>query len=193
MGETISSSRMRDWLSASAPPQEMRIAPNSETPKGRRSRSLYKCALARFDTDALSKTCGLPQQIQPPILFLLQPTVHIFDMTQKRAAIEKQIASLKATSDKKLAQLQARLKAEKARGREKQRKLDTRRKIIAGALALEHMDRNPDTEFARIMDRMIEQYTLGDRERALFNLPPLPEDEQQSRRARHTAERRRKK
>lgn len=114
-------------------------------------------------------------------------------MTQKRATIEKQIASLKATSDKKLAQLQARLKAEKARGREKQRKLDTRRKIIAGALALEHMDRNPDTEFARIMDRMIEQYTLGDRERALFNLSPLPEDEQQSRRTRHTAERRRKK
>lgn len=83
MGETISSSRMRDWLSASAPPQEMRIAPNSETPKGRRSRSLYKCALARFDTDALSKTCGLPQQIQPPILFLPQPTVHIFNHDPK--------------------------------------------------------------------------------------------------------------
>ena len=113
-------------------------------------------------------------------------------MTQKRAIIEKQIATLKASSDKKLAQLHARLKAQKAKEREKQRKLDTRRKIIAGALALEHMERNPNTEFTRIMDRMIEQYTLGDRERTLFGLPALSEEERENRKARHAAERQRK-
>ena len=113
-------------------------------------------------------------------------------MSTKREAIEDQIATLKATSDKKLAQLQARLKAQKARDREKQRKLDTRRKIIAGALTLEHMGRNPDSDFTRIMAMLIDQYTLGDRERALFDLPPLPEAEQKSRRTRHAAERRKK-
>ena len=113
-------------------------------------------------------------------------------MTKKREAIEEQIATLKATSDKKLAQLQARLKAQKARDRAKERKTDTRRKIIAGALALEHMGRNPDTEFTRIMARMIDQYTLGDTERALFDLDPIPEAEQKARRTRHSAERRKK-
>ena len=113
-------------------------------------------------------------------------------MTKKREAIEEQIATLKATSDKKLAQLQARLKAAKAREKEKERKRDTRRKVIAGALALEHMGRNPDTEFTRIMAMMIEQYTLGDTERALFQLPPLSEAEQKTRRARHRTERRKK-
>lgn len=114
-------------------------------------------------------------------------------MTKKRAAIEEQIATLKATSDKKLAQLQARLKAAKAREKEKERKRDTRRKIIAGALALEHMGRNPNTEFARILDALIEQYTLGHAERALFDLDPLSEEEQKNRRARHGIERRQKK
>ena len=113
-------------------------------------------------------------------------------MNKKRATIEEQIATLKAPSDKKLAQLQARLKAQRAREREKQRKLDTRRKVIAGALALEHMGRNPDTEFTRIMAMMIEQYTIGDSERALFDLDPLPQAEQETRRIRHKTQRQKK-
>jgi hypothetical protein len=41
------------------------------------------------------------------------------------------------------------LKQLKAREKETQRKADTRRKVIAGALALEHFARHPDSEFAR--------------------------------------------
>jgi murein L,D-transpeptidase YcbB/YkuD len=55
----------------------------------------------------------------------------------------------------------------------KERKADTRRKIIAGALALSHMEK--DAEFKAIMDRLLREGIKKNPERELFGLPPLPE------------------
>jgi hypothetical protein len=44
---------------------------------------------------------------------------------------------------------------------------DARRKIVAGALALEHTIKNPGSEFARIMLRLLDQYARP-HERFLF-------------------------
>ena len=75
----------------------------------------------------------------------------------------------------KQAEIMAQLKALEARETRKARKDDTRRKIIAGALALEHFNANPESEFARVMRRLLREYVMRPADRALFpNLPPLP-------------------
>lgn len=76
----------------------------------------------------------------------------------------------------KKAQIDAQLKAAQARERTQKRKDDTRRKIISGALALEHAQRNPDSDFARTMLRLIQSEVTTDKDRALFDLEPLSEN-----------------
>ena len=52
------------------------------------------------------------------------------------------------------------------------RRSDTRRKIIAGALALEEKDRG----FRGKLMALIDEYVTADRDRELFGLEPLPVD-----------------
>jgi len=77
--------------------------------------------------------------------------------------------------------IEAQIQQQRAREREQERKADTRRKIIAGALALEHMDANPDSDFAAVMARLINRYTTRPGDRALFGLPPLGEGDESAR------------
>jgi len=71
----------------------------------------------------------------------------------------------------KEAQLKARIQKEKAKLATDERKRDTRRKIIAGALALEHAEQNPDSEFATVLHRLLSRHVDRDQDRALFDLP----------------------
>ncbi|HTV87574.1 MAG TPA: mobilization protein [Stellaceae bacterium] len=70
-------------------------------------------------------------------------------------------------------QLDAQLKALEARKKQAERKADTRRKVIAGALALEHFAKNRDSEFGRVMFRLLDEYVVRPHDRLLF--PDLPE------------------
>ena len=72
--------------------------------------------------------------------------------------------------------LEAQIKAIDARERDRNRKLDTRRKIIAGALALEHAE--GDEEFGQKLYRLINRYVTKPHERELFGLPPLDQEGQ---------------
>ncbi|HTV27872.1 MAG TPA: hypothetical protein VMF32_08830 [Xanthobacteraceae bacterium] len=58
--------------------------------------------------------------------------------------------------------------------RRRERKLDTRRKIIAGAIALEHMKYDP--AFAARFQELLDRYVRKSPERLLFGLalPPHP-------------------
>ena len=75
---------------------------------------------------------------------------------------------------RKIEEKQARLKAEaqrvKARAREAERKRETRRKILAGAMVLDRVARGdlPEKLFLSDMDDFLER----PHERALFELPP---------------------
>ena len=90
----------------------------------------------------------------------------------------------KSTADRlttlrhKREQLDAQLRALEARNKQAERKADTRRKVIAGALALEHYEKNPDSEFHRIIFRLLDEYVLRPHDRALF--PELSEVETES-------------
>ena len=87
-------------------------------------------------------------------------------------------SELAEESRAKLAKLQ--LKAEQERARlqkfeavrsERERKLDTRRKIIAGALAMEHMAHDP--AFAAAMHQLLNDHVKTLPDRALFGLATI--------------------
>jgi hypothetical protein len=85
------------------------------------------------------------------------------------------------TDDERLAALVARrnrtdaeIRRLKAKNEKLARAQDARRKIVAGALALEHTIKNPGSEFARIMIRLLDEYARP-HERFLFaDLLPGP-------------------
>lgn len=62
-------------------------------------------------------------------------------------------------------QLTARINREKAREKEKQRKLDTRRKIIIGGVMLKHME--CDANFKETIIELLDKHVL-ERDRKLF-------------------------
>ena len=72
--------------------------------------------------------------------------------------------------------LDAQIREKRARIRAQQnkqkRKDDTRRKIITGALALEHASQHPDSPFAAELLRLMKQH-VSDNDRHLFEFPEL--------------------
>lgn len=65
-------------------------------------------------------------------------------------------------------QLKARIQKQKAQVRGEERKRDTRRKIIAGAIALEHMAH--DIAFREKMGALIQEHVTRPEDRELFDL-----------------------
>lgn len=95
-------------------------------------------------------------------------------MPSKKTTAEK-IADL----EKKKAQLTAQIQKQKSLEKTAERKRDTRRKIIAGALALEHMEL--DDTFRQTMTRLLNRH-VKESDRHLFDLteeptpPPVPQN-----------------
>ena len=81
-------------------------------------------------------------------------------LQQQRAKIERQIRQQKL-----------KLKTE-------ERRKDTRRKIILGALVEKHCALNPDSTFARQVQKLINQYVEREQDRELFGLAPKPEKQE---------------
>jgi hypothetical protein len=87
---------------------------------------------------------------------------------EKLAALEKCKAAVHATQ----LRINRQLRAVQSRKKDQARSDDSRRKIIAGALALEHFAKNPGSEFGQIMFRLLDQYARPE-DRWLFEfLPP---------------------
>jgi hypothetical protein len=74
--------------------------------------------------------------------------------------------------EKRAAKTNRALRRARAAQRDEARAEDTRRKIIAGALALEHFEKNPGSEFGKIMFRLLDEYTRPD-SRYLFAFLPV--------------------
>lgn len=81
-----------------------------------------------------------------------------------RKSPEEQLAEL----EKRESQLKARIQKKRAEVAGKQRKQDTRRKIIAGALALEHAEQ--DKAFGATLKRLLKEHVKRPEDRKLFNL-----------------------
>jgi hypothetical protein len=76
---------------------------------------------------------------------------------------------------KRQEQIAEQLKLLRAREKQDERKADTRRKIIAGALALEHLAKEPKSEFARVLTSLLDHY-VEPRSRYLFPFLPTRGD-----------------
>ena len=109
-------------------------------------------------------------------------------MDKRKQTLEEKKAAINEAYDKKIAQIDAQLKDISAREKEAERKRDTRRKIIMGGLAGFHMEKNPRSSFAKKLASLIDEYVIGDKERALFDLDPLPKIEAEIRRIKHRDE-----
>ncbi len=66
------------------------------------------------------------------------------------------------------------LRKEENKEKAKERKADTRRKIIMGALALSHMEK--DAEFRATCERLQREGITRNTDRELFGLDPIPEE-----------------
>ena len=87
------------------------------------------------------------------------------------------VAESKAAA--RLARKNEQVRKYEALQRTRERKLDTRRKIIAGALALEHM--KLDGAFRAVLLALLDEYVTKEPERLLFGLPPLAVEDERSR------------
>ena len=90
---------------------------------------------------------------------------------EKLAALEKRKADIRA----KQLIVNRQLRAVQSRKKSKARSDDSRRKIIAGALSLEHAARNPGSEFGQVLFRLLDQYTRHE-DRWLFDFLPPRDD-----------------
>jgi len=81
--------------------------------------------------------------------------------------------TLRAKLEAKKKQVEEKLKLLAAREASQQRKDDTRRKIIVGALAITHADLDGKEDFRRELYGLVNRYTTRPQDRALFNLEPL--------------------
>lgn len=86
-------------------------------------------------------------------------------------ANDKRIESLQA----KKAQIEAELARLRARSRTENRKADTRRKILIGAVVMQEMEARPEID--GWIRKLLDQRLTKDRDRALFGLNPVAEEE----------------
>ncbi|MGS2723954.1 hypothetical protein ACVBEJ_09415 [Porticoccus sp. GXU_MW_L64] len=70
-----------------------------------------------------------------------------------------------------IAQKQEQLKRLSAQERTKERKRDTRKKIVAGAIVLQHA--TTDSQFKATIDGLINKHVTSENDRELFGLDPL--------------------
>ena len=68
-----------------------------------------------------------------------------------------------------IAQKHEQLKNLNAQERVKERKRETRKKIVAGGIVLQHAQ--DDIQFKTVIDRLLNQFVTNDNDRDLFNLP----------------------
>ena len=81
-----------------------------------------------------------------------------------RKSPEEQLEAL----EQQKTQLETRIQKKRAQVRQQERKKDTRRKIIAGALALEHMGH--DKQFCREMEKLLQEHVTRPEDRKLFDM-----------------------
>ena len=68
--------------------------------------------------------------------------------------------------------INARIRDAESKLRDNERRLDTRRKVLAGATVLAWAKR--DSDFCARLMMELKTFLVRDDDRALFNLPPLP-------------------
>ena len=105
------------------------------------------------------------------------PKKELDELNKRKAELEaslsKREAELKELRRKKKLLLEQQIRRAQVRVNAKQRKLDTRKKILAGACVLDRAAKDPDS--ARHLKEILDAFLERDRDRQLFDLPPKME------------------
>lgn len=99
------------------------------------------------------------------------------NFTAHQAPQEENPALTKLLKQKE--KLEARIRDTKARHRYENRKKDTRRKIIIGAIAEANMALHPDSDFTRELKTLIDKNVTTPKERALLDLETVKINDRQ--------------
>ena len=92
-------------------------------------------------------------------------------MPRRKAGLE--LEALKRQQD----ELAKRIKEAEAKHRHKQKADDERRCQLAGAVALDHAEAEPKSQFAKTLTGLLNAAIRNAADRALFDLPPPPKQE----------------
>ena len=88
------------------------------------------------------------------------------------AKLQREQEKLQSELDARKAKLNARTRRVRSRLAGRERKTDTRRKILVGAMMLKLADQHPETK--TFMLKNLEEFLEHPRDRALFDLPDSP-------------------
>lgn len=102
-------------------------------------------------------------------------------MSKKLQELEAKKAALLEKQKQAQARIDAQIKAAEKKEKDKARKLDTRRKVLAGAFMLHHCEVNKESELSKKLFALLDEYLIKDIDRELFELSPIPETEQKLR------------
>ena len=102
------------------------------------------------------------------------PQKELDELNKRKAELEdslsKREADLKQLRRKKKLLLEQQIRRAQVRINAKERKLETRKKILVGACAMDIAAKDPS--FARILRHSLDAFLERDRDRELFDLPP---------------------
>ena len=94
------------------------------------------------------------------------------------AKLEKEQAKLQTELDARKAKLNARTRRVRSRLAVRERKTDTRRKILVGAMLLKLSDQHPETK--EFMVKHLDEFLDHPRDRELFDLAPCEDSDQRA-------------
>ena len=109
---------------------------------------------------------------------LMEPDAKLKELMLKREALKQEFkkdmdAAQKELQDaqrKKKSVLEKQIRIAQTRASSLQRKTDARRKILIGAMVLNHVDQKPESNAALLRD--LDEFLDRPRDRELFDLPP---------------------
>ena len=88
-------------------------------------------------------------------------------MDDKKQKLLAERDAIIAKHEQKLAKTNAKLRAIASKEKKQARRNDTRMKIMAGALAMTHMEKNPKSAFGKKMLSLLEEY-VPEKDQHLF-------------------------
>ena len=107
------------------------------------------------------------------------PQKELAELQERKQELEESLtkreAELKELRRKKKLILERQIRRAQVRVNAKERKRETRKKILAGACLLDRAANDPST--ARLLTEILDAFLVRDRDRALFDLPPRPDSD----------------
>ena len=107
------------------------------------------------------------------------PQKELAELLERKQELEESLtkreAELKQLRRNKKLILEQQIRRAQVRVNAKQRKLETRKKILVGACAMDIAAKDPS--FARILRHSLDAFLERERDRELFDLPPRPDSD----------------